>query len=102
MEVAFFAKELCELIVSHDARLREAVHASVDFEVSVAVMNEVKDIVLVDYILRDLVDGNVHVFVFGGIFHWCTKVEVFNTHASSFGIVCGDDGVEYELGCGNV
>ena len=102
MEVAFFAKELCELLVSHDARLREAVHASTDFDVCVAVVYEVEDIVLVNYFLWDLVDGNAHVFVFGGIFHWCAEVEVFNVHASGFGIVGGDDGVEDKLGGGYI
>ena len=102
MEVAFIAKELSELIVSNDARLREAVHASTDFDVCVAVSYEVEDIVLVDYFLWDLVDGNAHVFIFGEIFHWCTKVEVFNAHASGFGIVGGDEGVEDELGGGYI
>jgi hypothetical protein len=72
-------------LVGNDAGLWEAVHASLDFNVHMSIVDKRHEIVCLNDFLWYDVDGEAHVFV---ATHGCAQVEVFYVAAHVFGIGC--------------
>ena len=73
--IAILAEKMDKLCFGKDSRLGETVHASANFNVDFAFVNNVVQIIMVDDFLWDLVEGDEHVFVVG---HGGAKVVVFD------------------------
>ena len=91
LEKAFDQEFLCD-----HARLGKAVHAAANFQVDLAVVDLVHQVVLVDDLLWYDVNGQEHIFV---AFHGGAQVEVFDIDNHEFGIRGGEHTVEEDLGC---
>ena len=89
-----------ELVIGNAAGLREAVHATADFDINVPIVDEAAEIVEVEDVGRDCSDGNAHVFV--AVFQGRVQVEIFKINAHELGTGGGDDTVEEDLGCSEI
>ena len=96
-DVAECGKVFAQLVVGDDAGLREAVHALVDFNANISVVNEWEELVLVDDFLRDYIDGESHVFV---ALHRGAIIKIFYVQHHVFGVRSRYGAVEVAFGCG--
>ena len=65
--------------------MREAVHASVDFDHDMVVADEWAEVKFIENFFGDHAYVDAHVF---GIFEWGAEVEVFEVEGKKFGVGC--------------
>jgi len=99
--VAMRFQELLELSIGQQTNLGGAIHAALDFDVNMAVVDQGMEVVVVHDIIGEHGNRDVHVGVVLGL-HGGAQIKVFEVthHASCIGH--GDDTVEKDLDSGEV
>jgi hypothetical protein len=80
-DVAEFCEVLSPLVVGDDAGLRETIHAFVDLDVNVGIVDERQEVVLVDDFLGD--DVNRHAYVFVAL-HFGVEIKILDVKTHEF------------------
>ena len=75
-----------------------SIHASLDFNICVAIMDQWQEFVMFNDLLRDDGNGESHVFIAS---HWSSEVKILNIPHQILGFRCGYGTVDDDLGgCG--
>jgi len=97
--VAMWCQELLKLQVGQESGLWEAIHAMLNLNIDMAMVDQAVKLVMVHDVVREHGHRDVHVSIVLG-FHWCAKVKIFEVAHHALGIGHGDDAVEEDLDCG--
>ena len=97
--VAMFIEIRDEGIIGNAPSLGKTIHAFVDLHINISIDSNCMQVVLLDDVIGNDVNGDVHVFI---SVHGIVEEEIFNVNAHEAGIWCGDDTVEEDFDSGEV
>jgi len=92
-------QELLKLHVGEESGLREAIHAALNLNIDMAMVDQTVELVMVHDFVREHGHRDVHVGVVLGL-HWCAQIKIFEVVHHALGVGSGDDTVKEDLDCG--